>query len=259
MGIKISELPNITLPYGGNELIPMVQSTETRASSLSSLVNFLSGALAADIEILPTVTNYLSTNNVLLSGATITSTIQGLTSVASGRSSVALGEGNIACGIYSTIAGGFSSRASGSNSTIGGGICNTASCSNSTIGGGICNTACGINSTVAGGICNTACGGGSTASGGYCNTACGNNSTVAGGFSGRVSGDSSSILGGACNDIRSTATCASIIAGGSIIALSANTAYAPCLVLTSVPTVSSGLGPGSIWRCTTSNQLYIVP
>jgi hypothetical protein len=115
-------------------------------------------------------------------------------------------------------------------------------------------------STVAGGICNTASGWlNSTVGGGYCNTACGCNSTVAGGFSGRVSGDSSSILGGACNDIRSTATCASIIAGGSIIALSANTAYAPCLVLTSVPTVSSGLGPGSIWRCTTSNQLYIVP
>jgi len=56
-GIKISELPNITLPYGGNELIPMVQSTETRASSLSSLVNFLSGALAVDIEIGPIITS----------------------------------------------------------------------------------------------------------------------------------------------------------------------------------------------------------
>jgi hypothetical protein len=116
MGIKISELPVSTLPYSGTELIPLVQSSVTKAGSLTSLVNFLSGALLADSElkalsgawqsnytttnstsanwnsvfstvcalstsweesadIIPTVTNYLSTNNVILSSATILNTL----------------------------------------------------------------------------------------------------------------------------------------------------------------------------------------
>ncbi len=130
MGIKISELPVSTVPYSGTELIPLVQSSVTKAGSLTSLVNFLSGALLADselqpltgawqsnytttnsnsanwssnytttnsnsanwssvyttvsslsaaweesAEILPTVTNYLSTNNVILSSATILNTL----------------------------------------------------------------------------------------------------------------------------------------------------------------------------------------
>ena len=36
----------------------------------------------------------------------------------------------------------------------------------------------------------------------------------------------------------------------NIIALSANTAYAPRIALTNVPTASAGLGSGFIWRCT---------
>lgn len=112
MGVKISDLPAISIPYNGGEKIPLVQSGVTKASNLSSFVNYLSGALLADSElkslsgvwqsnftttnansanwnnvystvlslstsweesadILPTVTNYLSTNNVILSSATI--------------------------------------------------------------------------------------------------------------------------------------------------------------------------------------------
>jgi hypothetical protein len=115
-GIKISELPVIALPYLGSEQFPIVQSNETRVSTLSSLVTYLSGALLADSElsalsgnwqstyttmtansgnwqntyntvsslsaaweesgeIVPTVTSYLSTNNVLLSSATILNTL----------------------------------------------------------------------------------------------------------------------------------------------------------------------------------------
>jgi len=67
MGIKISELPVSTLPYSGTELIPLVQSSVTKAGSLTSLVNFLSGALLADSELKPLTgawqSNYTTTNS----------------------------------------------------------------------------------------------------------------------------------------------------------------------------------------------------
>jgi hypothetical protein len=51
MGIKISNLPNNALPYTGSEKIPLVQGGETRAGTLSSFVNYLSGALLSDSEL----------------------------------------------------------------------------------------------------------------------------------------------------------------------------------------------------------------
>lgn len=46
MGIKISALPHNVLPYTGSEEIPLVQDRETRAGTLSSFVNYLSGDFA---------------------------------------------------------------------------------------------------------------------------------------------------------------------------------------------------------------------
>jgi hypothetical protein len=51
MGIKISSLPNNALPYTGSEKIPLVQDGQTRGGSLSSFVNYLSGALLSDSEL----------------------------------------------------------------------------------------------------------------------------------------------------------------------------------------------------------------
>ncbi len=51
MGVKISSLPINTLPYSGGEKIPLVQGSETRAGTLSSFVNYLSGALLSDSEL----------------------------------------------------------------------------------------------------------------------------------------------------------------------------------------------------------------
>jgi hypothetical protein len=51
MGIKISSLPNNALPYTGSEKIPLVQTGQTRAGTLSSFVNYLSGALLSDSEL----------------------------------------------------------------------------------------------------------------------------------------------------------------------------------------------------------------
>ena len=112
-GIKISELPVIVLPFAGSEQFPIVQANETRVSTLSSLITYLSGVLLADselrelsgnwqnsyntvntlsstweesAEIIPTVTNYLSTNNVLLSSATVTGNISARGSVIASKS-----------------------------------------------------------------------------------------------------------------------------------------------------------------------------
>jgi hypothetical protein len=112
-GIKITELPVIVLPYVGSEQFPIVQANETRVSTLSSLITYLSGALLADselsalsgnwqstyatvcalstsweesAEIIPTVTNYLSTNKVLLSSATVTDNISAGGSVIASKS-----------------------------------------------------------------------------------------------------------------------------------------------------------------------------
>ena len=51
MGVKITALPQIELPYSGSEQFPLVQGSifetgETRAGTLSSLVNYLSGDFA---------------------------------------------------------------------------------------------------------------------------------------------------------------------------------------------------------------------
>jgi hypothetical protein len=45
MGLKISSLPVNSLPYSGSEKLPLVQSGVTKAGTLSSFVNYLSGAL----------------------------------------------------------------------------------------------------------------------------------------------------------------------------------------------------------------------
>ncbi len=46
MGVKISSLPINDLPYTGSEKIPLVQSGVTKAGTLSSFVNYLSGDFA---------------------------------------------------------------------------------------------------------------------------------------------------------------------------------------------------------------------
>lgn len=51
MGVKISSLSANTLPYTGSERIPLVQGGQTRGGTLSSFVNYLSGALLSDSEL----------------------------------------------------------------------------------------------------------------------------------------------------------------------------------------------------------------
>ena len=44
MGKKISQLNRNELPYEGNELVAIVETAETRGGTLSSFMNYLSGA-----------------------------------------------------------------------------------------------------------------------------------------------------------------------------------------------------------------------
>jgi len=48
MSIKISELPSVSLPYTGNELIPFVDGGVTSQGSLNTLTDYLSGQLVAN-------------------------------------------------------------------------------------------------------------------------------------------------------------------------------------------------------------------
>jgi hypothetical protein len=79
MGVKISDLPEITIPFSGGEKIPVVQSGVTRASNLSSFVNFLSGALLADSELKALSgawqSNYTTTNSTSANWSSVYSTV----------------------------------------------------------------------------------------------------------------------------------------------------------------------------------------
>ena len=198
--------------------------------------------------------------------------VGGICNTASGcMSNVAGGKNNTASGIYSSITGGAYNTASGAYANISGknntvsGNCSTASGyynmvsgTYSSVVGGSYNTASGYFSTVINGYCSIASGAHTTASG-YYNTASNTSSVVINGYCNTASAIYSTILNGCNNCICSTAINSSIIAGGGITALSANTAYAPTLALTNVPTSSVGLGSGFIWRSTVTNQLFIVP
>lgn len=45
IGVKITELPSITLPYSGTESIPLVQNNETRVGSISSFADYVGAAI----------------------------------------------------------------------------------------------------------------------------------------------------------------------------------------------------------------------
>lgn len=101
----------------------------------------------------------------------------------------------VASGAGSTIAGGYSNKASNGNATVGGGQQNYGTGQWSTIGGGNQNVASGNYSYVGGGQTNTASGINSSVIGGDTNTASGVAALALGGFSCVASGDYSTAYG----------------------------------------------------------------
>ena len=69
MGIKISELPVADLPLLGSEIIPLVQSDETKTASLSSITSSLTSLI--DQSGYYASTNYVNSNFLNLSGGAI--------------------------------------------------------------------------------------------------------------------------------------------------------------------------------------------
>jgi hypothetical protein len=61
MGIKITSLPVVSLPYSGSEQIALVQSGTTKVGNLSSLTGYLSGALLTDSELAALSSNWQNT------------------------------------------------------------------------------------------------------------------------------------------------------------------------------------------------------
>ena len=106
----------------------------------------------------------------------------------------------MASGLFSTVGGGESNKASVAWSTVGGGNGNMASGERSTVSGGRDNAAIGAESTVGGGKTNAASDLRSTVGGGGDNNASGGGSTVGGGNANEASGDGSTVGGGAANN-----------------------------------------------------------
>ena len=183
MGIKITGLPDNQLPYDGNELMAVVESGQTRRGSLSSFLNYLSGA-EYDIDhggsnkpvqpiASPLKNNYFCTTQTIAGNISGTGNIVLGENGEGGTCAAALGTCNAAAGSCATVAGGYEGNASGATSFVGGGFSNVAS---------------GLSSAVVGGASGRASGIGSIAGGGFSNQAIGNHSVLAGGVSRRAFG-----------------------------------------------------------------------
>jgi len=197
----------------------------------------------ADIKIsqLTTAAKPLSGQEIVVmnqNGTTVSSPLSTIKTYTDGTS-LNIGVNNRNTGSYSSVVG-LSSLASGTSSMAFGVSLSSTGKYSSTMG--YKNTASGCYSNVAGGRCNTACGCYSNVAGGACNV---------------TNACFSHIAGGASNTIHLSASYSSILAGSGITALSANTAYAPTLNLTAVPTLSDGLVKGFIWN--QNGFLRIVP
>ena len=88
MGIKISELPNATVPLSGGEVLPLVQDGETRNAAISSITTLLSGSFnGIDTGVRALTSNWQGTYTTVLANSaqwgTDTTGISGINTSAS--------------------------------------------------------------------------------------------------------------------------------------------------------------------------------
>jgi hypothetical protein len=69
--------------------------------------------------------------------------------------------------------------------------------------------------------------------------------TISGGYSNTINNDYSGVLGGCNNKVIHNC---SFIVGNGITSTAANTTHLNCLHLSSLPTSSAGLAPGTVWN-----------
>lgn len=231
------------------------------------------------------VLNYNNYTSSIIAGGICNKVYQNFSTIGGGKNNRTTGIGYTR---YSTIGGGLNNQTIGDFTTIIGGVQNRTYNARSFVGGGCNNGAGGNASTIVGGLFNTTCSNYSTIGGGCLNcistgSPC---STILGGLRNCVNGTYSFIGGGCCNCTNQSFTviggglrhcnagCYSSILGGrcnsvtccdSHILGSYITTDLPCttfvnnLSIKNIPTSSSGLPSGSVWRCTTDGTLRIVP
>ena len=264
MGVKISELPTFSSPLTGNELVAVVQDSITSQTPLSSFAVPLTGVggMLARTELSTlsggweSTRQTVSTNCTSWSAAAAWCTANGcyvLNCISSGASQGTIRSTNVngtvatieVTGLHPTCSPGFqdinacgtvssSNIKSGYQTTVAGG------CSYSSIVGGFYGCACGTGSFVGGGNNNKTFACYSAVVNGCCNSAC---------------GDNSSILAGTCNTISNTVSAAAILAGSGINACLDDTAFTQRLVITDIPTSSSGLPTGAVYRSGTDLKI----
>ena len=257
MGVKISELPTFSSPLTGNELVAVVQDSITSQTQLSSFAAPLTGVggmlartelstlsggwdstriyVAARCTLWDNAAAWCSANGCYVLNCISSGAVQGTIKSTSVNGTVSTIE---VTGLYPTCSPSFqninacgtvtsSNIKSGYQTTVAGG------CSYSSIVGGFYGCACGTGSFVGGGNNNKTFGCYSAVVNGSYNTTC---------------GDNSSILSGICNTISNTVSAAAILAGSGINACLDDTAYTQRLVITDIPTSSTGLPTGAVYR-----------
>jgi len=265
MGVKISELPTFSSPLTGNELVAVVQDSITSQTPLTAFVAPLTGigGMLARTELSTLSGGWdatrinVSANSTSWDAAAAWCTANGcyvLNCISSGAAQGTIKSTTVNGTVATVDVTGLKASCSPSFQDIN--ACGTVSSSNiksgyqTTVAGG-----CSYSSIV-GGFYGCACGTGSFVGGGNNNKTFACYSAVVNGSYNSACGDNSSILAGTCNTISDTVSAAAILAGSGINACLDDTAFTQRLVITDIPTSSSGLPTGAIYR--TGSDLKIV-
>ena len=260
MGVKISELTAAN-KLVGNELYPVIQSTETRQTAVSSVFSALTSqtdsrycyTFSCDSQGQLGFTSALNSGSINLgllscdsptfSSLTISDSLTVDTNTfyvdsVNNRVGVKTTSPNQPLTVIGSISG-TNNLASGSNAITNSSTCTLITGHKNEVGSNCSSVVGGCNnkvyssstrSSIIGGDSNAICTGSSTIVGGQSNTVC--------------SGSNSTIIGGICN---TTCHACSVVAGSGITTKATNTLHANCLYLQSVPSSDPGIA-GMVYR-----------
>lgn len=172
-GIKISDLPAATTPLAGTESIPIVQSSCTKAATISDIADIVSGDFVTNTEYASTSSVYTTvqsssaawegvyssyqTTSADFAQTDVENTFTGTqTFDKTSANEATVGYCATATGQYSASIGGYYNDANGGGAAVAGGNNSDTNGSFSFIGGGDtnCITACGVRSAIVGGDTN---------------------------------------------------------------------------------------------------------
>jgi hypothetical protein len=264
MGVKISELPTFSSPLTGNELVAVVQDSITSQTPLSAFVAPLTGVggMLARTELSTLSGGWDSTRIYVAARCTSWDTAAAwctangcsvINCVSSGAAQGTIKSTTVNGTVATIDVPGLKASCSPSFQNIN--ACGTVTSHNLKGGYQTSVAAGGSYSSIVGGFYGCACGTGSFVGGGNNNKTFGCYSAVVNGSYNSTCGNNSSILAGTCNTISNTVSAAAILAGSGIDACLDDTAYTQRLVITDIPTSSSGLPTGAIYRSGTDLKI----